>query len=67
MVNSIEELACLIAKRDNVSVNEALGAIHDCQNELQEMLAETVSYDAATEIVNDYLGIEPDYLLLLLD
>ena len=66
MVNSIEELARLIAKRDNVSINEALGAIHDCQNELQEMPAETTNYVAAVEIIYDYLGLEPDYLMLLL-
>lgn len=66
MVNSIEKLARLIAKRDNVSINEALGAIHDCQNELQEMLTKTVSYDAAAEIVYDYLNLEPDYLDILL-
>ena len=66
MVETREELVALIAKRDNITVEEAEEAI----DEVQEMIDDAIDYGASYEeialIVQDELGLEPDYMDLFI-
>lgn len=66
MVNDIAELASLLVKRDGISKNEAYNLIEDCQAEIDDALTYVASYDTVTDIIADYLGLEPDYLDLFI-
>ena len=65
MPKTIEELAAMIAKRDDISYNEALTAVRDCASEMQYAFYNG-SLDEAEDILRDYLGLEPDYLDLFI-
>lgn len=67
MVNSIEELARMIARRDGISFNEAMNCIDDCQNELNYLFQKPYyGYDEVCDTIDYLLGLEPDYLDILL-
>lgn len=65
-IESLHELAQMIARRDGISFDEAQTAIIDTQEEIQYVLASQMSaglmYTNAVEILQENLGIEPDYL-----
>jgi len=61
MPKTLEELAQMIAKRDNISYDEAMSAVRDCAAEM-ELAFMDGSLDEVEEILKDTLGIEPDYL-----
>ena len=66
-VKNLTDLAKLLQRRDGISMNEAWNIIEECQQELNSMFSNgTPSYMEAEDIVADYLGLEPDYLDLLL-
>lgn len=64
---SIEEIVDLIARRDNVSIEEAYDSVRKCQSELDMIVDGGGSMDDAEECVAFWLGIEPDFLPTLLD
>lgn len=64
---SIEEIAQLIASRDNISIEEAYSSINQCQSELDMIVSAGGSLDDAEECVAFWLGLEPDFLPDLLD
>ena len=64
---SVEEIAQLIARRDNVSIEEAYDTVRKCQSELDMIVMGGGSLDDAEECVAFWLGLEPDYLPALLD
>ena len=64
---SIEDLIKLIMNRDNISYNEACYLVEDCQCELNYIVSHGGSYDEAAEAVYLILGLEPDYMDVLLD
>lgn len=64
MINTIEELQRLIKKRDHCTLYEARIMIDDC---VQALAAAGGNIDEAENIVRDYLGLEPDYLEILLE
>ena len=64
---SVEEIAQLIARRDNVSIEEAYDIVRKCQSELDMIVMGGGSLDDAEECVAFWLGLEPDYLPALLD
>ena len=66
MVNDIAGLAALLVKRDGISKNEAYNIIEDCQAEIDDVLSYGGSYDTVMDIIQDYLGLEPDYLDLFI-
>lgn len=66
MVDSIEELMHLLKKRDKCSLYEARIMIDDCVRALEENAASGGNIDEAEDIVRDYLGLEPNYLDILL-
>lgn len=61
MPRTIEELAQMLAKRDGISYEEELAAIHFAAAEM-----ETAFYNGdlvlAEDILKTELGLEPDYL-----
>lgn len=58
----MEELIEILMRRDGMTRNAAENLIEQCQEELY--YAE--EYDEAADIIRDYLGLEPDYLDILL-
>ena len=61
MPKTIEELAQMIAKRDDISYNEALIAVKDCAIELEAAFYRGDLFEVE-DILKDSLGLEPDYL-----
>lgn len=66
MINTVEELMHLLKKRDHCTLYEARIMIDDCVKALEENAATGGNIDEAENIVRDYLGLEPDYLDILL-
>ena len=65
MPKSLEELAKMIANRDNISYNEAWASVRDCAAEMESAFMDG-SLDAAEEILASTLSLEPDYLDLFI-
>ena len=65
MPRTLEELATMISKRDGISYNEAMEAIHDCAEEM-EFQFQRGSLDGAEDALRTILGLEPDYLDLFI-
>ena len=65
MPKTLEELAQMIAKRDNISYNEALATVRDCAADMEHAFY-TGSLDEVEDILREYLGLEPDYLDLFI-
>lgn len=64
---SIEEIARLIASRDNISIEEAYDSVRQCQSELDMIVSAGGSLDDAEECVAFWLGLEPEFVIDLLD
>lgn len=62
----LNDIIKLIQKRDGISYLEAANCVKGCQDELMAILEENPSYDAAADCIADWLGLEPDYLDVLL-
>ena len=65
MPRALEELAKMIAKRDDISYNEALITVRDCAADMEHAFYNG-SLNEAEDILRDYLGLEPDYLDLFI-
>ena len=65
MPKTLEELAKMIASRDNISYDEAMSCIHDCAEQM-EWAFMNGSLDAAEDILRIELGLEPDYMDLFI-
>ena len=64
---SVEEIAQLIARRDNISIEEAYDTVRKCQSELDMIVMGGGSIADAEDCIAYYLSLEPDYLPTLLD
>lgn len=66
MPNNLQELAEMMARRDNLSVEEEMEAI-----KIAALDMETAFYngnlDLAEDILASDLGLEPDYLMLFIN
>ena len=68
-----KELVELIAQRDGISFEEAFQCVEDCAEQLSELFDEDYNespytlYETATDIMRNTLGLEPDYLDILLE
>lgn len=64
--NNIQELAEMMAKRDNLTIEEELNTIRVAALDM-----ETAFYNGdlglAEDILKDDLGLEPDYLMLFIN
>ena len=65
MPRTLDELAEMIAKRDNISLMEAMAAIRDTAGDL-EYAFYNGNVDLAETILAEDLGVEPDYLDLFI-
>ena len=65
MPKTLEELARMIAKRDGISYNEALIAVHDTAAEMEDAFMNG-NLDEVEDILRVDLGLEPDYLDLFI-
>ena len=65
MPRTIEELAKMIARRDDISYEEALEAVRDCAAMMEEAFMRGSLIDAE-DILRCELGLEPDYLDLFI-
>ena len=59
----MEEIIQILMRRDHLSRQEALDLYDECQEAILETLAKNrCSIDDLETILDDYLGLEPDYL-----
>jgi hypothetical protein len=65
MPKTLEELAQMIATRDDISYSEAMSAVRDCAAEM-ELAFMDGSLDEAEDILASSLSLEPDYLDLFI-
>ena len=65
MPKTLEELAIMMAKRDNLTYEEEMRTIRDCICALEDPIQEG-QLDEAEDILGQYLGLEPDYLDLFI-
>ena len=61
MPTTFEELATMLARRDNLSFEEELAAIRDTAAEMEFAFMDG-NLDEAEDILRVNLGLEPDYL-----
>lgn len=66
MPSTLKELAKMIAKRDNISLNEAHIIVEDTAMEINDAIARGDSYDEVMDILRDFLNLEPDYIDLFI-
>ncbi len=64
-IKTLEDLASMIARRDNISENEAMNLVEGCRNEIEDILAHDGTLFDAEDAVASWLGLEPDYLDIL--
>lgn len=62
----MREIIEILMRRDGISWLEAVNIVEECQNETLEAIANNASYDDVADIVADMLGLEPDYLDVLI-
>lgn len=67
MVNNLNELVELLARRDNISLLEANNLIDIAAEEIRIAIEEDEPLEMLEDIVADLLGLEPDYLFLLIN
>lgn len=65
MPRNLEELAELIAKRDNISYEEGLAAVRDCAADMESAFYNG-NLDLAEQILREDLGLELDYMDLFI-
>ena len=62
----MKEIINILMQRDDISENEAYNLLDDCMEELQDAIMRG-SYIDAEDIIASYLGLEPDYLEILIN
>jgi len=70
-MNSKEELALLLVKRDQIEFEDALELIQDVQEQINELFeveddAPYGLFEVIQDLIADELGLEPDYIELFL-
>ena len=64
-MNSVNDIIALIARRDNISSVEAMNVVNECMEEMESAIA-MGNWQEAEDILASYLGLEPDYLDVLM-
>lgn len=69
-ITNLEDIIYLLMRRDHIDHNEAYHLITDVRAELNEIVANEdnafVAYELAAELLQAELGLEPDYLDILM-
>lgn len=63
----MNEIINILMNRDRISYNEAHNIVDDCLEELRDCIYHGCSYDECVDIVQGWLGLEPDYLDVLME
>ena len=59
-------VAQILVTRDRISMEDAMIRVNECVRRLQVEAVPTGDYEAAEDIIADELGLEPDYMMDLL-
>ena len=59
-------VAQILVTRDRISMEDAMIRVNECVRRLQVEAIPTGDYEAAEDIIADELGLEPDYMMDLL-
>lgn len=59
----MEEIIKILMNRDELTREEATDIVNDCKEAIKEALENDCSLDEGEQLVQDYLGLEPDYLI----
>lgn len=62
----MREIINILMRRDGISENEARNLVEDCMLEIHEAIA-AGRYMEAEDIIASYLGLEPDYIMDLIE
>lgn len=65
MTSGRKRIAKLIAKRDEMSLSEAMELVEECHDEMQLAIDENRE-EEVEDIIADYLGLELDYVIDML-
>lgn len=63
----MEDVIDILMKRDKISKADAQTRIDECKQRLNDEALASGDYELATEIIEDELGLEPDYMMDLID
>ena len=64
-MNTVNDVINLIARRDNISILEATNIVSKCMEEMEDAVMRG-NWLEAEDILMSYLGLEPDYLDILM-
>ena len=64
-VNTAEDIINLISRRDNISYIEAMNVVNECMEEMENAIL-NANWSEAEDILASYLGLETDYLDILM-
>lgn len=64
-MNTVEDIISLISRRDNISYIEAMNVVNECMEEMENAVL-NANWQEAEDILASYLGLEPDYLDILM-
>ena len=59
---SKKEIVRILMRRDGISENEAWNVVEECQEEVNYVIETCGSYDEVVCVIEDILGLEPDYM-----
>lgn len=62
-----KELVELIARRDGISENEAYEICEQCRHDILHAIDKNCGIEEVEDILADWLGLEPDYLMDLMN
>ena len=61
------DLVKLIAKRDGISENEAYEICEQCRHDILHAIDKNCGIEEVEDVLIDWLGLEPDYLMDLMN
>lgn len=64
-MNTVEDIINLISRRDNISYLEAMNIVNECMEEMESAVT-MGNWQEAEDILASYLGLEPDFLDLMM-
>lgn len=62
----MKEIINILMRRDGISENEARNLVEECRKEIETAIAGG-HYMEAEDIIMEYLQLEPDYIMDLID
>lgn len=62
-----EDVKRILMERDGMDAEHAQELVEEAQEEISMAIAEGASIDEVEQIIEDYFGLEPDYLMDFLE